>query len=364
MKDNILNKNSNKKFAKSYDEIVTPENILKAWNKFKKGKSGKSDTNEFALKLTDNLLDLYYTLKSKSYIHGDYEIFEIIDIKKRSIHKSSVRDRVVHHLLYDSLYPYFDKKFIYDSYSCRKNKGVHKALERYEYFARKASKNYTNQVYVLKFDVQKCFASIDHNTLKSILGKHIQDKDILSLLFKIIDSHISGPVFNGKVGEDIIQKYGIPLGNLTSQLFINIYLHELDFYCKHVLKLKYYIRYSDDVVILLNREDLKRYNLIIKSKDDSIVNALIDKIGLFCSAKLRLNIHKVETQTIYSGIDFLGWIHFPYYRILRKATRKKMLRNVNEKNAKSYEGLLSWGSGYKLSKALNEMLNPKNYSII
>lgn len=351
-------------YSTKYDDLINLENIYNAWRKFRKGKSNKLDVNDFALRLTDNLLDLYHILKNKTYRHSRYQEFKIIEIKKRIIHKASVGDRVLHHLLYDSLYTYFDKKFIYDSYSCRKNKGVHKALERYEYFARRVSKNYTKQVYALKFDIQKCFASINHNMLKSILEKHIQDKDILNLLYEIIDSHTSNSTANSKEQENISQKSGIPLGNLTSQLFVNIYLHELDFYCKHALKLEYYIRYADDIIILLNKEDLERYNSIIKNKDYSKVNAIIAKISLFCNAKLKLNIHKVEIKAIYSGIDFLGWAHFPYYRILRKVTRKKMLRNVNVNNIKSYEGLLMWGSGYKIGKALKEMSNSKNCSII
>ncbi len=310
----------NNKYNTKYGDIITFENIYKAWNKFKKGKSNRVDVNGFVLRLTDDLLDIYNDLKSKSYNHSEYQEFIIIETKKRMIHKASVRDRVVHHLLYDSLYTYFDKKFIYDSYSCRKNKGVHKALERYKHFSRKVSQNYTKQVYVLKFDIQKCFASIDYIILKNILEKYILCKDILNLLFKIIDSH----------------KIGIPLGNLTSQLFINIYLHELDFYCKHTLKLKYYIRYADDIIIFLENEN--------KAKE------IMDNISLFCNTNLKLNIHKVEVKTIYSGVDFLGWVHFPRYRVLRKVTRVKMFRNINENNLKSYIGLLKWGNAYGIAK--------------
>ena len=335
-----INSIHNNKYNTKYIDIITFENILKAWNKFKKGKSNKSDVNDFALKLTDNLLDLYYDLKNKIYTHSEYQEFNILETKKRIIHKASVRDRVVHHLLYDTLYDYFDKKFMHDSYSCRKNKGVHKAIQRYEHFAIKVSKNYTKQVWILKFDIQKCFASINHNILKSILEKHIQDLDILNLLFKIIDSHTCLSKYDSK--ENMNQKSGIPLGNLTSQLFVNIYLHELDFYCKHTLKIKYYIRYADDVVIFLENEN--------KAKE------IIDNISLFCKDNLKLNIHKVEVKTIYSGVDFLGWVHFPKYRVLRKVTRVKMLRNISEDNTKSYEGLLKWGSGYKLNIFLSNKL--------
>lgn len=322
------------KFLPEYD-FFTTENIYKAWLRFKNGKKYKQDVTDFELNLISNLKNLRDDLISNSYVHGKYYSFTIVEVKKREIHKASVRDRVVHHLLYDSLYKYFDNKFIYDSYSCRKDKGTHKALERYKSFLTKSSDNFTKQAYILKFDIQKCFASIDHSVLKNILYKHIQDKDILNLLNKILDSHISND-------QESIKKVGIPLGNLTSQLFINIYLNELDFYCKHVLKLKYYIRYADDVIIILKKEESTH-------KYENKATEIVSKVDLFCKANLKLNIHKVEMKTINSGVDFLGWVHFSKYRVLRKVTKRKMLETVNKKNVTSYLGLLKWGNGYKLN---------------
>lgn len=318
-------------------DIFTSDNIYKAWLNFRKGKKYKQDVVDFELNLISNLKKLREDLVSGRYTHDKYRHFTITETKKREIHKASVRDRVVHHLLYNTLYSYFDKKFIYDSYSCRKDKGTHKALLRYQHFSRKVSNNYTKQVHVLKFDIQKCFASINHNILKSVLERYIEDKDILYLLFKIIDSH----------------SQGIPLGNLTSQLFVNIYLHELDFYCKHTLKLKYYIRYADDVVIFLDRKEVDK-----KQEDEYEDKAkeTINKIGIFCNVNLKLNIHKVEVKTMYSGVDFLGWIHFPKFRVLRKVTKSKMLKKVIQKNINSYIGLLKWGSGWKLKNKILKLL--------
>ncbi len=311
------------KYNIKYENLITKENIFRAWNNFKRGKTSKDDINEFALKIGDNLLDLYHELINQKYIHKNYFEFVKHDIKKRLIHKASVRDRIIHHLIYENSYNYFDRYFIYDSYSCRVNKGVHKAIKRYEYFGRKISENYTKQVWVLKFDIKKCFASVDHDILLKILFSKIEDERIFNLLKITIKSFDKG----------------LPLGNLTSQLFINIYLHELDFHCKQNLKIKYYIRYADDVICMFEN----------KNETENIIN----EIKIFTREKLKLEIHKVSIKTIYSGVDFLGWAHFPKHRTLRKVTKNRMFRNINEKNIASYMGLLGYGNTNKIQQYIN-----------
>jgi retron-type reverse transcriptase len=205
-----------KKYALTFADVVTKENLYRAWNDFMRGKRKREDVNEFASRLADNLYELYHDLTRGNYSHGSYEEYMICDPKKRIIHKASVRDRIVHRLIYNALYQYFDARFIFDSFSCRKRKGTHKARARFRHFANQVSKNYTKQCYVLKFDIKKCFASIDTDILKDILTTHISDEKLRGLVCAIIDSFSPG----------------LPLGNLTSQLFINIYLHELDRYIK------------------------------------------------------------------------------------------------------------------------------------
>ncbi len=307
-----------------YDNIINLENIYNAWNEFQKGKKYKNDVAEFARYLDIHLYNLYIELKSKTYSHGTYTHFKINDPKQRDIHKASVKDRIVHHLLYGVLYPYFDSKFIYDSYSCRINKGTHKAIKRFEHFHRKVSKNGTMQCYVLKCDIRKFFASIDHDILKTILAKHIEDKDILHILFNIIDSFPNG----------------LPLGNLTSQILVNIYMNEFDQYIKHTLKIKYYIRYADDFVIL--------------SQDKNYLENMKIEISNFLNQKLKLQLHpnKVFIKTIYSGIDFLGFVHFPHHRVLRTVTKRRMWSKLKKNNYKlesvnSYVGMLGFGNEIK-----------------
>ncbi len=313
-------------FIHSYNSIITVENLLDAWREFLNGKRNKKDVQEFERNLLTNIFSLYSDLKNKSYSHGGYIAFNISDPKPRNIHKASVQDRIVHHLLYKALYPYFDKKFIHDSYSCRVNKGTHRAVKRFEVFGRKVSKNYTKQCFVLKCDIRKFFASIDHQILKNILVKHIEDTDILSLLGNIIDSFSARNFL----------AVGLPLGNLTSQLLVNIYMNEFDQYVKHELKEEYYIRYADDFVFFSQ----DKYRLIEIVRDGV----------LFLKDKLRLELHpnKVYIKTIYSGVDFLGWVNFPKHRILRTSTKRKMMRRLNEENMDSYEGMLQHGNAYKI----------------
>jgi retron-type reverse transcriptase len=276
--------------------VVTTENLYKAWNDFVRGKRKRADVNDFAARLIDNLHELYSDLVSGQYTHESYTEYMVCDPKKRIIHKASVRDRVVHRLLYNALYAYFDKRFIHDSYSCRKGKGTHKARTRFRDFANRVSENYTSQCYILKFDIKKCFASIDQDVLKEILGAHIADEKMCKLTRCIIDSF----------------KLGLPLGNLTSQLFINIYLHELDKYIKQVLKVNHYIRYADDVVI------------VGRSREDLV--ALMDDITIFIDSTLCLQVHKIKVESIYNGVDIVGEIFFPKYTTLRRCVVRRIKR--------------------------------------
>jgi RNA-directed DNA polymerase len=313
-----------------YKDIISVENLLKAWREFERGKKNKKDVSDFSLKLSKNIFDLHNDLASKRYKHGTYESFKINDPKPRDIHKAKVRDRLLHHAIYRILYPYIDKKFIYDSYSCRNFKGTHRAMIRLSKFFLKASKNNTKTCYVLKCDIRKFFASIDQEILLKILRKYITDADIISLIKIVVDSFESTE--KGK---------GLPLGNLTSQLLVNIYMNEFDQWMKHNLKIKWYARYADDFVIL--------------SRDKNQLIELIPKIAGFLDEHLKLRLHpeKVYTKTFSSGVDFLGWVHFPDCRTLRTTTKKRMFKKlkVSEENRdvlQSYLGLLSHGNTWKI----------------
>ncbi len=300
--------------------------MLVSWQEFLKGKKKRKDVIKFSVNLIDNIFELHEDLVSKKYKHSLYKAFKITDPKARDIHKASVRDRLLHHAIYRILYPYFDKKFIFDSYSCRIGKGTLKAINRFQTLARKSSKNNAKTVWVLKCDIKKFFANIDHEILKNILAKYIKDRDVLWLLSQIIDSF----------------SLGLPLGNLTSQLLVNIYMNEFDQFVKRKLKVKYYIRYADDFVIF--------------SENKGHLQNLIPEISNFLDKNLKLTLHpnKVFIKTLASGVDFLGWINFPNHRVLRTSTKRRMFKGLNKNQSKetkaSYYGLLKHGNTYKIYK--------------
>ncbi len=307
-----------------YDDIISTDNLLAAWQEFIRGKRQATDVQDFSLHLMDNILSLNQELAKHTYCHSGYESFYITDPKPRHIHKALVRDRLLHHAVYRLLYPFFDRTFIADSYSCRVNKGGHKALARFYSMSRQVSRNNSRTGWVLQCDIRKFFASIDQRTLIGILHQYIPDQDILALLENIIVSFQTSP---GR---------GLRLGNLTSQLFVNVYMNEFDQFVKHKLKAKYYIRYADDFVFL--------------SPDRSQLVKYVSTIQSFLDNKLRLTLHpkKIHIQTLVSGVDFLGWVHFPYHRDLRKTTKHRMIRRVQESpvpaTVQSYLGLLKHGN--------------------
>lgn len=309
------------------------ENLLATWENFVCGKRRKKDVIKFEAGLADNLIELHTVLNNRTYEHALYSAFNISDPKPRNIHKAIVRDRVLHHLIYKELYWYFNARFIYDSYSCRKNKGTHRAFKRLKVFAGKVSKNNMRTCYILKCDIKKFFASIDHDILRLILKRHIKDEEMLWLINQVIKSFHA-------TREGI----GLPLGNLTSQLLVNIYMHEFDMYMKQELCVKYYIRYADDFAIF--------------SDDKKYLRDLLIKINLFLKEKLRLDLHedKVYIKTYASGVDFLGWTHFPNYRQIRATTRRKIIRNIKgypkPETINSYRGLLSHGNTHKIQNRL------------
>jgi len=315
-------------FRHSFEDIISIENLLLAWREFLRGKRNKSDIQEFSMHLMDNILALHDDLKERKYKHGGYQAFNISDPKPRNIHKATVRDRLLHHAIYRKLYPFFDRTFISDSYSCRIGKGTHKALNRFREFGLKVGENNTKTCWVLKCDIRKFFANIDHEILTAILKKYIPDENIFWLLEEIIESFSPG----------------LPLGNLTSQIFVNIYMNEFDQFAKHKLKVKYYIRYADDFVIF--------------SKDRHWLVNLIPKIRAFLAYKLRLGLHpdKLFIKTLASGVDFLGCVNFPDHRVLRTATKRRMIKRMKgiQKSGtkQSYLGLLRHGNTFKIKKEI------------
>lgn len=328
-----------------------------AWTEFRKGKRSKLDVQTFELHLEDNIFALHEELKRGTYRHGGYHQFRISDPKPRLISKASVRDRLLHHAIYRILYPAFDKTFVFDSYSCRKNKGTHKAFFRLVEIARKVSKNYTCSCWALKLDIRKFFDSVDHEVLMGLLAERIEDQRLLALLKDIISSFptrhaefsaaskIPKQVRNDGGGK------GMPLGNLTSQLFANVYLDPLDKFVKHHLEVKHYLRYADDFVLL-------------SANPDELLGYLIE-ISRFLKGQLKLNLHpnKIILRKLSWGIDYVGYNALPHYSLPRRKTVKRILRQIAKwKDAgdetaltralPSYLGYLSHVKAYRLMCSL------------
>lgn len=283
--------------------------------------------------LEDTIFRLHEELATHIWRHDAYAPFFVTDPKVRHIHKATVRDRLVHHALFRVLYPMFDRTFIDDSYSCRLDKGLHHAVARWERFCNAASRNDTRNVWALKLDVRRFFDSIDHGILRSLLWRKVHDMDTRWLIGVVLDS------FQKTHG------VGLPLGNVTSQLFANIYLNELDRFAKHRLGIQHYMRYCDDFIILLD--------------DPAKANELIGELSDFLFQHLRLSIHpdKIHIRTWRQGIDFLGYVMRPWRRTMRTKTKRRMLKNINRKNSASYFGILRHCNGYGLEQKLRTKIS-------
>lgn len=288
----------------NFYDVISLENLLIAWQEFGKGKRSKSDVSQFEINLENNLFELHNLLVFGKWTPNPYEEFSVYDPKLRKIHKASVRDRVLYQAVYRILYQIFDSSFIFHSYSSRNSKGIHVGICSFEKYIDKISKNHTKSCYVLKCDIRKFFDSIDHDVLFNFISKKVTDKNILLLIKQIIYS------FEKTDGK------GLPLGNVTSQIFSNIYLNELDHYVKHKLKAKCYVRYCDDFVIV---SDSMKY-----------LEFCIENLKKFCKEKLFLDIHpnKIIFRKANQGVDFLGYIMLPHRRVLRIKTKNRLLKKL------------------------------------
>lgn len=309
------------------------ENLFASWKTFRGGKRAKPDVQEFERHLEANLLQLQRDLRLQRYRHGPYTPFTITDPKVRYIHKATVGDRIVHHALYRVVMPVFEPRFIYDSYSCRVGKGTHAAVTRLEWFTWQVRRNSTQQCWALKCDVRKFFDSVDHAELLKLLFWHVPDDRTRWLLREIVGSYT------------VTQRElkGIPIGNLTSQLFANVYLNELDQFIKHQLRVRYYLRYTDDFVLL--------------HEDPAQLQSLIPWIEQFLAGHLKLSLHpkKVILRKLSRGIDFLGYVVLPHHRVLRTRTKRRMLNRITPENLTSYLGMLKHCNGFRLAAAVEAL---------
>ncbi len=270
-----------------------------------KNKRNRSDVILFEMDLENNLMNLYSSVKNNTYQVGKYHEFIISEPKERVIQSLPYRDRIIHQWYVEEfILPYILPKFIKDTYACIKNRGTHKAVKQLQHYMQIMWHNKHNY-YILKCDIQKYFYSIDKDILFEIMKHHISDKKLLTFTRKLI--------------YDTNNRKGIPIGNYTSQFFANIYLNELDHYIKEVLKIKYYVRYMDDFILLVNdKKEARKYKLLIE---------------VFLNQKLKLNLNrKSKYYPNNLGVDFCGYRIYETHLLIRKRSKQKIKALVKKAN--------------------------------
>jgi len=338
------------------EKIFSYENLLKQYYQCRKRKRNTINAIKFEMNLENELLKLQKELETQIYNPGRSIYFVVTKPKPREIFAAGFRDRVVHHVLVDYLEPIWEPKFIDQSYSCRKKRGAHKAIEDLKKYLRIITNNHRRPAYYLQLDIRSFFMSLDKDILFALINKRVKNSKVLWLakkiifhdpttnyyckskmsLLKLIPSHKS--LFG------VAKSQGLPIGNLTSQFFANIYLNELDQFVKHQLKIKYYLRYVDDLVILSeNKEELKIWR---------------DRIDKFLQEKLKLKLHpqKQILQEVNKGINFVGGIIRMDYVLMRKRVinnLRQRLLNFNQCPITTREMLSTINSYYGQFKNCN-----------
>lgn len=305
-----------------WKKLCSFKNVELAFRRARKHKTLKPYVFEFEKDLSLNLSLLQTELLLHCYRPRPLQTFIIRDPKTRKISKSDFRDRIIHHALCNIIEPLFEKSFIYDSYANRKRKGTLKAIKRFEFFSRKVSHNHTRKIYVLKADVRHYFETVDQAILLSILQKKIKDPRLLWLI-KIILSN-----YHAAIGK------GMPLGNLTSQFFANVYLNELDRFVKQQLKAKYYLRYVDDFIII--HPSLK------------MLEEYQSKIDIFLREKLALELHPDKSKIILlsRGVEFLGFKKFLHHKLIKKKNMLHFYQKSDEIYLRYNDKVIDYDSVY------------------
>jgi len=293
--------------------ITAWDNLYRAWRQARSGKLDRPAVGRFGQNLEQELYDLQQELRTGEYRTGRYRLFTLYERKPRQIAAAPFRDRVVHHALMNVVEPPIDRRFIFDSYACRRDKGVHRAVDRYQRWSRRYG-------YALKIDVAGYFASVDHQILKEQLRRVIKDCAVLDL-FEILIDESPAPARSPEyfAGDDLLtpleRRRGIPIGNLTSQFLANFYLNGLDHFIKQRLKCRAYLRYVDDLILLAD--------------DKPALWAWHKAICEYLEG-LRLLLHprKCHLTPVQCGLDVLGYRVWPHRRQLRNDNGHRFARKL------------------------------------
>lgn len=293
-----------KTFRNLWSPLVSFENLWQAYMAARRGKRSRPEVAAYELDAETRLLRLQERLEDGSYQPGAYRTFVIQEWKRRRVSAAPFEDRIVHHALCQMIEPIWERRFIHDSYACRRGKGTLAALDRAQHYARRYA-------YSLQLDIREFFPSIDHALLEGILARHIGDRRVLGLCRTIIASgrdilaeEYTPVYFPGDDLFAITRPRGLPIGNLTSQFWANVFLHPLDLFIKQELHCPAYLRYCDD--LLLFADD--------KATLHGWAAAMQERL-----AALRLTVHtqRIRVAPVSAGFPYLGWTVYPAIRRLR-----------------------------------------------
>lgn len=305
-----------KRLRNLWPQLIAFDNLWQAWRQARRGKSRSAGAVAFELNLERELLALQRELAEDSYQPGAYRLFTLYERKPRLIAAAPFRDRVVHHAVMNIIEPPLDRTFIFDSYACRRGKGTHAAVDRYQRWAQRYP-------YVLKLDIQRYFPSIDHARLKAKLRRRIADPRVLALLERIVDgspTDVAGDPIHFP-GDDLLtpleRRRGIPIGNLTSQFFANLYLDDLDHWLKEQRRVPAYLRYVDDLALLADAKPALHDHHA----------ALADYLN---RERLRLHPRKAQVSRTRDGLNLLGYLVFPHRRRLRNDNGLRFRRRLRQ----------------------------------
>ncbi len=309
-----------------WQDIIKFNNLLQAAKQAQKSKRFNTNVLEFNENLERELITMQQQLQDKSYQFGEYKTFYIVEPKKRMISAAPYRDRVVHHALCNIIQPIFERSFIADSYANRVGYGTHRALKRFTQFAR-------THRYVLQCDIQKYFPNIDHEILKTLIRRKIKCPDTLCLVDTIIDhsNPQESPILyfpNDDLFSPLQRRKGLPMGNLTSQFFANVYLNGFDHFIQEKLKISSYVRYVDDFALFSNEK-----NTLVQARH-ALENYLID---------LRLKIHPIKSQLFETrkGASFLGFRILPHTIRVKSENLRRAKRRLKQMQVAYEQGTLS-----------------------
>ena len=290
-----------------YDDLSSWSNLYLAYKKACRHKKSKAETAEWMYHCEKNLFELRAELKEHCYQPQPYRYFMIREPKQRVISVAAFRDRVVHHALVNIIEPFFEAMFIKDSYATRKNKGLHLAV--------RAAQNYAGKYqWYMKLDIEQFFASVDHAILLGLIRRKIKDEEVLSLCATILGNQTESMKGYGICPGNGAK--GLPVGNLTSQFFANIYLHKLDRYIKQQLGVSAYVRYMDDFILFSNESETLKQAL---ASIDAFLSQYLD---------LKIKTKSVQINRTQNGIPFLGYRIFPKLLRLRRENLQRCVKGI------------------------------------